>query len=230
MQKNTKLATAGLTVGLLGGGAIAIVAGVPGLAGASSGSSTVQVTDSTIAGADDDATDDATDGHAGRLQEVLQPLIDDGTITQAQADAVIAALEAARPEGDRGHHGGFGGRGAGLTAAATALDLTEDELRTELRSGSSLADVAAAQGVDVQTVIDALVAERTAAIDQAVTDGQITQDQATELKTDLTDRVTAMVNGEMPDGPPMGRDMGPGWGHHGGHDDDDADTTTDTSG
>ena len=35
-----------------------------------------------------------------------------------------------------------------------------------------MADVAAEQGVDVQTVIDALVAEASARIDQQVTDGQ----------------------------------------------------------
>jgi ribosomal protein S20 len=214
MQKNTKLAAAGLTVGLLGGGAIAVVAGLPSLAGASSSPTWVQATDDTTVESDDTSGD-----HTTHLQDALQPLIDDGTITQAQADAVIAALEAARPEGGMGRHGGFGHGGAGLTAAATALGVTEDELRTELRSGSSLADVAAAKGVDVQAVIDAIVAEATAAIDQAVTDGRLTADEAAEKKAELSERVTAMVNGEMPVGGPMGRG---GHHHHGDGTIDDA--------
>ena len=49
----------------------------------------------------------------------------------------------------RGHKGGFG-----LTAAAEALDMTEDELRTALQGGKTLAEVAADQGVEKQALID----------------------------------------------------------------------------
>lgn len=45
-----------------------------------------------------------------------------------------------------------------LAVAAEVLGMTEAELRAELEAGKSIADVAAAEGVDVQTVIDALVA------------------------------------------------------------------------
>ncbi len=48
-----------------------------------------------------------------------------------------------------------------LAVAAEALGMTEAELRAELESGKSIADVAVAEGVDVQTVIDALVARFT---------------------------------------------------------------------
>ena len=80
-------------------------------------------------------------------------------------------------EGGRGHGGfggGFGGgfrggRGADLTAAATALGITSDALKTELQAGKTIADVAKEKGVDVQKVIDALVAAETANITQRVT-------------------------------------------------------------
>ena len=91
-------------------------------------------------------------------QDALAPLVANGTISQSQADAVIAALEAARPEGGPGFGHGFG-HGADLEAAATAIGITEDELRTALQSGQSLAEIAQAHGVTPQAVIDALVAD-----------------------------------------------------------------------
>ena len=52
------------------------------------------------------------------------------------------------------------------------------ELATAVQSGQSIADVAAAEGVDVQVVIDALVTEAEARIAQGVTDGRFTLEEA----------------------------------------------------
>jgi ferredoxin len=84
------------------------------------------------------------------------------------------------------HHGGRH-RGEHLEAAATALGITADELRTELEAGKTIAEVAEAQGVDIETVIDALVTDATA---------------------DLRERITAMVNGDLS----FGGGRGPGGG------------------
>jgi ribosome-interacting GTPase 1 len=85
-----------------------------------------------------------------------------------------------------------------LSVAAEALGMTEDELRTALEEdGTSIADVAADQGVEVQKVVDALVADANARIDKAVTDGDLEADRAEELKSGLADRITEMVNGEF---------------------------------
>ena len=95
-------------------------------------------------------------------------------------------------------------RGPGLEAAAKALNLTEDELEGKLEDGTTtIAQVAAAQGVDVQAVIDAMVADATTHIDQRVNDGDITEAKATEIKSNLKDRITKLVN----EGPPA-RDAG----------------------
>lgn len=75
------------------------------------------------------------------------------------------------------HRGGH--RADHLEAAATALGLTAEELKAELEAGSTIAEVATAEGVDVDTVIEAMVA--------AATDG-------------IRERVTALVNGEVPIG------------------------------
>src|SRR5207237_157419 len=85
-----------------------------------------------------------------------------------------------------------------LAAAAKAIGIREADLRTALRSGKSIADVAKDHGVAVDKVVDALVAEATSRIDQAVKDGKLDDAEATELKADLKDHITAIVNGERP--------------------------------
>ena len=195
-----RLAIAGMTGALLIGAGTGVVLNLPAGAGAS-GASVAAATTPSVPADPTAIGDGGHGGHGAMLADSLSKLVTDGTITQAQADSITAALEANRPAGMPGdgmggpgmgrHHGkggeGMGGpgkggpgmgrgRGAGLEAAATALGITADELRTELQSGKSIADVATAKGVNVQTVIDALVAE---------------------AKT----RITDMVNGVRPAAP-----------------------------
>ncbi|MDA3020642.1 MAG: hypothetical protein O3B15_10105, partial [Actinomycetota bacterium] len=98
------------------------------------------------------------------LKARLQTLVDDGTLTSSQLDAVVAALEAARPMGG-GHKGrGHGGPGTGghrgekrqemLTAAADAIGISADELKTAVQGGQTIAQIAEANGKSVQSVID----------------------------------------------------------------------------
>jgi len=102
--------------------------------------------------------------------------------------------------------------GGHLDAAATALGMTIEELRTALVAGTSLADVAATKGVAVQKVIDAIVAAKTAELKQDVADGKLTQARADELLAGLSARVTAMVNADIP---VFGRGRGFGGEGHG---------------
>jgi hypothetical protein len=117
---------------------------------------------------------------------------------------------------DRGPGFGRGHFGAGLDAAAEAIGIESEELRTALRDGSTIAEVAESHDVDVQTVIDALVADAEAAIDQAVENGRIDEDRAAVIKENLPDRIEAMVNGEGRfgghDGPLPGADSDPAEG------------------
>lgn len=147
-----------------------------------------------------------------KIKDALKGLVSDGTLTQAQADKVATTLADKLPPpggpGGRGGPGGHGhGFGPGLEAAASALGLTEDQLRTELRSGKSLADVAKAKGVSVDTLISKLVAAAKAKIAERVKAGELTQAQADERLADLKERITDMVNRTppaRPDGPPPG--------------------------
>jgi hypothetical protein len=232
------IAAMSLSATLLGGGAVGAVVFAPHLVGAAqTDTSTTDPTTATTGATGSTGTTPSTDAKPSktdRLNEVLQPLVDDGTITAAQRDAVVQALEAAGPVGG-GHRGpGFGGPGFGfggriaLDAVADAIGIDEATLRTELQ-GSTIAAVAANHGVDVQTVIDTLVTDATTRIDQAVTNGKLTQSEADTIKSQLTDRITDAVNKELPDRPFGGRGhRGPG----GPADDSGSDTsgTTTTTG
>jgi len=155
-----------------------------------------------VAGAAESAT-----GAVGWVQEALSGLVSDGTIDQSQADAVATALEEARPERPHGRfgHGGFFGPGV----VAEALGMTPEELRTELAAGKTIAAVAGEKGVEVQAVVDAIVAEHTSHLDEKVAAGDLTQAEADEILAGAEERATAMVNGELPVG-------GGRHGHHHG--------------
>ena len=124
-----------------------------------------------------------------------------GTITQAQADRLKAAIEAGRvPFGVLGfgfRHGfglGLRVRAQGLAAAATYLGLSPDELRTRLRSGQSLAQIAQAQGKTVDGLEQALLATAKDRLDQAVADGKLTGAERDAILSRLGTRIDRLVN------------------------------------
>lgn len=146
------------------------------------------------------------DGQNGQLASVLAGLVTKGTLTQAQVDAINAALTAARAANQSQ---GDARRAAHETLIATTIGISVTTLETRLAAGDSLATIA---GDKTSALIAALVAEGTKEIDAAVTAGQITSAQATTLKANLTTRVTAMVNNTGGFGRGMGH-MGEGHGH-----------------
>ena len=107
------------------------------------------------------------------------------------------------------------GGGEQLNAVATVLGMTSEEVKNQIRAGKSLADIATSKGVEVQKVIDAVVVNMTVKITEKVTSGILTQAQADMIVSKLTDRVTAMVNGERPPqaGPAMRGGKHGGQGH-----------------
>ncbi|MGY1746436.1 hypothetical protein [Blastococcus sp. SYSU D00695] len=157
-----------------------------------------------------------------RIRDALAGLVDDGSITQEQADEVAATLSDAGI-GDHGGHGSGFVR-EGLSTAAETLGMTEEELRTALQAdGASLASVAQEEGVDVQTLVDALVRAATDRIDQAVSDGRLTQADADQVLADLEQRITDRVHRtDLLDGP-HGDGHGRHRGWHGPHGGDDGD-------
>ena len=84
-----------------------------------------------------------------------------------------------------------------------ALGVGEEVLDAAREAGQSIADVAAANGADLDAVIAAIVDSKTAHIQEHVAAGDITQEEANEKIAGLAERVTERVNtapGERGDG------------------------------
>jgi len=160
--------------GVLGLSGVAVAGPALAAAGATSAAATVTSRVDTIKGA-------------------LAGLVTDGTLTQAQADKVATTLDSS----DALRGGGRGGHGHGghdLSTAATALGMTEADLRTALQGGQTLAQVAQDKGVAVDTLVSKLVEAEKTEIAQDVTDGELTQAQADERLADLKAEITERVN------------------------------------
>ena len=128
-----------------------------------------------------------------------------------------AGLPARGPhgEGGKGGHGGKGGPGKFMTATlATTLKLTQEELKTQLHSGKSLADVAKAQSVDIADVKATLTSDFTAHLAEEVTSGEHTQAEADAKIAEFKTNLDTMVNRVGPAGGMKGEGRGPG-GRHG---------------
>jgi hypothetical protein len=201
MKKQLGLAAIGLAGLTAGAGAGLVLTGGSGGAAAQSSPTTTPDTTAPASGSSGSSGAERPEGKdpTAGLQAILAPLVQKGTITQAQADAVIAAIEAARPAD--GPHGGFGrgpggpGKGFGLDEAAAALGMTTDELRTALAGGQSIADVAKAKGVDLTKVTDALVAAYTKHEQDEVTAGTSTQAETDKEIAAFKAKVDEIVNG-----------------------------------
>lgn len=179
-----------------------------GVATASSKSSTTRVSTTSV-------STSGIKGPRADFAAVLASLVTKGTITQAQSDAIVKALdearaadEANRPMGPKGEGGPD--RAAVLTLISKTLGIDEATIKSRLAAGETLAAIA---GSKKDALIAALVADETKRIDAAVTAGKLTADQATKLKANLTAHVTDEVNSTRP----MGGKGGPGMGDKRGH-------------
>jgi hypothetical protein len=142
------------------------------------------------------------------LREALKSRVDAaveaGRLTEAQGEALKERIDSGETpllfgglgRHGLGHFGGFGHFGK-LEAAASYLGLGEDELREQLGDGKTLAEIAEAEGKSVDGLVQALVDEAEAKLDDAVADGRLTQAQADEIAEDLEERMTDLVNGEL---------------------------------
>jgi hypothetical protein len=89
----------------------------------------------------------------------------------------------------------IGGRSQAVSAATSYLGISAAQLRTELHSGKTLAQIAQARsGKSEAGLIEALVAARKAVIAKNLKAGTITHAQASAALPKLLSRVTAQVN------------------------------------
>jgi hypothetical protein len=81
----------------------------------------------------------------------------------------------------------------GFAAAASALNIPEEQLREEWQ-GKSLAEVAKAHNVDPKVVADAIKAQRIADLDRAVAEGKLPLQMAERLKAHLDMEIQHFMN------------------------------------
>ncbi len=94
-----------------------------------------------------------------------------------------------------GRGGAWGGPDNSLAAvAAEVLGMDQTELVAALNSGQTIADVAKAKGVALDKIVDAFIAQRVDALNQAVADGRLTQAQADTMLATMKASVTAQLS------------------------------------
>jgi hypothetical protein len=101
----------------------------------------------------------------------------------------------------------FAGDAAGGPPAAIAsyLGLTEEELRAQLESGKTLAQIASAQERPVSGLEDVIYADAKTHLDQAVADGKLTADQEQAMLAKLKSTSTSWSTAAVPRGARRGR-------------------------
>lgn len=152
----------------------------------------------------------------------LQQQLTDSRITQTQYNERLtahtehvselvkekpSALRAKKPELPAPGMGlpvrGFGPEvDRNLDKLASILGVTTNELTASLKKGQTLAVIASAQKVNVQTLIQQLVNDRKSDLQQELKDGKISQTQYDERIENLTERITDLVNGTRPSARP----------------------------
>jgi hypothetical protein len=220
MLPHSRKIAGGVAAAVLGGGVTAALLLGPSPTGAAPPTSSEVVdTDETESTDETDSgdADGTTTESDSALRELLQPLVDSGAMTEAEADALVAELDGAfsgrafpdiqvgpdimiRP-GFPGAPNFPDGRGDGvprrehrlpfveLDVIAEAIGIDAETLRQELADGATVAEIAEANGVDPQMVIDALVAEYTEQITSLVEGEEPASDEpsASDEAEDSTD-------------------------------------------
>ncbi len=135
-------------------------------------------TDDSSTGVDETPTDESDEGSD------VQPLVG-----QVDTDTTVPGPDGAGAE-DEDRRGGCRGNSE---AIAAVLGMTTDELRAARDGGQSLADIAAAQGVPVDSVVDAIVDGKAARLADEVAAGELTQAEADERLADAEERAAEKV-------------------------------------
>ncbi|MFC2004763.1 DUF2680 domain-containing protein [Chloroflexota bacterium] len=124
--------------------------------------------------------------------------------------------DASDETGTQSHYAGYGWhglRGEGVVCSETVselLGLTPEELCELRQEGKSLAEIAVDQGVTVDELVEAIMAEKIEAVQVRVDDGTLTQEQA-DLMIQRMEEMTELAVNRTTTGPAEWR-MGGGYG------------------
>lgn len=190
MLGRTKFILAGVLVFVLlvagAGGAIVLAQGpTPTPSGQSNATTLAQLYLQSLAQKLGVTTDKLQQAETDARKDALAQAVQQGLLTQAQADRMQNAPLGGMPGTPMGRTNVNAAiRQAELAAAAKALGMTTSDLTTALRTQTLLA-LAQSKNVDATTLRNAIADAEKAAIDQAVKDGTLTQAQADSLKANI---------------------------------------------
>jgi len=147
--------------------------------------------------------DAATAAEKQAYREAIEKAVTDGKLTRAQADWMLQGMEQGYGmRGELGFGKGMLAENGEMEAAAKALNMSAEQLSTQLWGGRTLAQLAEKAGVkleDVQTAMaNARKEAQRAAIEQAVTDGRLTRQQADWLLQGLENGYLGRGRGGFP--------------------------------
>ncbi len=109
-------------------------------------------------------------------------LVVSAALAQGSTPTATTTPQTGAPQGKSGLPGrgapGAGGSNGSMDEIAKLLNMTPDQIWAERVLGKTISDLAKEKGVSDQQLVDALVASQKTLLDQAVTDGRLTQAQA----------------------------------------------------
>lgn len=159
------------------------------------------------------AKDDVIKLLTSQREKQLEEAVTSGKLTQEQADKVKERLAGeVKHAVENKHDDKDGGKGFGKGFKENAellslLKLDADQLKEQLKAGKSLAEVAQAQGVSEEAVIQLLTTRRDKELADAVAKGKLTQEQADKIKASSADRIKKFVESKH-DGQERGKGFG----------------------
>jgi DnaJ-domain-containing protein 1 len=141
------------------------------------------------------------DANRTALQAALQQASSDGTISQAQKTKILNSFTGTDPCADIAHmaaaqHAQMSNSHQAVVAAtASALKLTPSALENDLNAGKTIPQIASAQHVNLSDVNTAYLNAVQTQLNTAVTNGDLTQDQANKIFSSVQQ---AVAQGKYP--------------------------------
>ena len=170
-----------------------------------------------VAAANGKTAQDVVTALTSDLTTAIDKAVSDGRLTSAQASQLTSHLtqmltdfvNSPMPAGGPGH-APAAGEGAALQAAAKAIGVSAATLASDLRTGQTVAAVAATHNVSASSVEKAVVTAVDSRIQELVSSGRLTAAQASTLTAQASQRVDTWVTETYPGWPfgPFGGDPG----------------------
>ena len=118
-----------------------------------------------------------------QANEKLQQAVENGRLTQEEADQKLAELQERIESGE-----GFGrpDKSERLEVLAETLGMTTEELQAAIDEGQTPTEIAEAQGIDLDQLAVDRIAEK---LQQAVENGRLTQEEADQKLAELQEKI-----------------------------------------